>query len=387
MKKEIIYFLPDSDAGVTSVIRNLLKYREKKDIYYKVILTQLIEKESVHVKHKLDADEQIVFKYSKYENLYAVCRRLKKYITTSKSVLVANDGLELRMVQLLKLKNPLVYIMHGDFRYYYGLIKQNQGIIDRYIVISKVLYTNVLKILKEEDKHRVSLEYFPVPEINQKNKQLKDIDLLFVGSFNERKGVQFLLSIFKGIQKQFPELNFSLIGSGELNHQLREQFSTESNVRFLGQLTGPEVAIKMQQSKILLFPSLAEGLPNVVVEAMKSRCVAVCSDLPSGIPDLIDDKITGFKIPIGDITGFSNIVIELLLNQKKRDEIALNALNKATEMFQPQKNADNYEGLIINTKPYKKLYSNKILGGILNQSYLPNALVKLLRKLELSPKL
>ncbi|PNW26873.1 glycosyltransferase family 4 protein [Formosa algae] len=386
-KKEIIYFLPDSDAGVTSVIRNLLKYRKKSDIYYKVILTRLIEKEAVYVKTELDTDEQITFTYSKYENLYSVCKRLKQYISSSESVLVSNDGLELRMVQLLKLKNPLVYIMHGDFKYYYGLIEQNQGVIDRYIVISKILHANVIKALKSENRAKLFLEYFPVPEVTQNIQRLKDIDLLFVGSFNERKGVQFLFSIFKAIQIQFPDVNFSLIGSGELDAELREEFITESNVNFLGQLPSDDVSLKMQQSKILLFPSLVEGLPNVVVEAMKSKSVCICSDLPSGIPDLVDDSITGFKISIGDIKGFSDRAIDLLENKDKRNEIAYNAYNKAVEMFQPNKNADKYENLIISTKSQNKIYSNKTLGGILNQPYMPNVLVKMIRKLNLSPKL
>ena len=386
-KREIVYFLPDSDAGVTSVVKNLLKYRRQSDIYYKVILTRLMEKEAVYVKTELDADEQITFTYSKYENLYTVCKRLQKHISSPESVLVSNDGLELRMVQLLKLNNPLVYIMHGDFKYYYGLINQNQGIIDRYIVISKILYTKVSKTLLKENKHKLFLEYFPVPEIKQNLEQLKNIDLLFVGSFNERKGIQFLFSIFKKIQAELPDVNFSLIGSGELDTDLRSQFIEESNVHFLGQLGSGEVASKMQQSKILLFPSLAEGLPNVVVEAMKSKCVAVCSDLPSGIPDLIDDTITGFRIPIGDTSRFSLRAIDLLNNEDKRNKIALEAFNKATEMFQPNKNADKYETLIIGTKSQNKIFTNKTLGGVLNQLYLPNVVVKLIRKLEISPKL
>ncbi len=385
--KETIYFLPDSDAGVTSVIRNLLKYREKSNIYYKVVLTRLIEKESVHVKTELDADEQIVFKYSKYENLHAVCKRLQKHISSSDSVLVSNDGIELRMVQLMKLKNPLVYIMHGDFNYYYGLINQNQGVIDRYIVISKNLYSNVFKILKQENTDKLFLEYFPVPEIIQNQEQLKDIDLLFVGTFNERKGVQFLYSIFKEIQLKYPDVNFSLVGSGKLDEELRTQFKAESNVFFLGQLKTNEVSIRMQKSKILLFPSLAEGLPNVVVEAMKSRCVSICSDLPSGIPDLIEHEITGFKIPTGDTESFSQCAIHLLGNEVKRNKIASNAFKKAIDMFQPNTNAGKYEKLILSTKSSNKNFSNRTLGGILNKSYLPNVLVKKIRKLHLSSKL
>ncbi|WP_159022669.1 glycosyltransferase family 4 protein [Formosa sp. L2A11] len=384
--KEIIYFIPDVDAGVTSIVRNLLKFRPQSNIHYKVIFTRQIERDSVYIEDQFNVDEQIVFSYSKYENLYAVVKRLNKHVSKA-SVLVANDGLELRMVQLLKLPNPLVYIIHGDFKYYYGLVNQNQGIIDQYIAYSKFTEDQLYSKIDSCNHSKIKMLYYPVPETNSLPDEDKPTDLLFVGSFNERKGVQFLFKIYKTIQAKLANVNFVLVGSGEMDAELKSQFSLEPKVVFKGQLNNSEVIQEMQNAKVLLFPSLSEGLPNVVVESMKAKCVPVCSDIASGIPDLIDDEITGYRVPIGDITLFSTATIDLLQDKEKRNTIAENGFNKAYRMFNPLTNAEHYEDLILKIEPKEKLFLNQTLGGVLNQKYMPNALVTLIRKLNLSPKL
>lgn len=384
--KEVIYFLPNADAGVASVIRNLLKYRPQSDVYYKVILTTLIERKSNLIKDQFNADEQIVFEYSKNENLYAVCKRLKKFISNENSILVANDSLELRMVQLLRMINPLVYIMHGDFNFYYLQVKTHYGIIDRFISISQYITQQLAEKTGCLDK--INTAYFPVVDINLSSKDnQKDIDLLFVGSLNMRKGVQFLNPIFKNIQKKLPNVKLTIVGSGELLEQLKSEFNLEPNVKFTGQLNGAEVHNLMLKSKLLLFPSSAEGLPNVVVEAMKSACVPICNDIPSGVPDLIDNGVTGFIVPFNSISDFSEKATEMLTDDLKRKEIALNAREKALKMFDPLENAQIYEILFLTTSAQNKIYINKTLGGILNQPYMPYGLVKFIRTLNISEKL
>ncbi|MBJ7879165.1 glycosyltransferase family 4 protein [Gelidibacter salicanalis] len=385
--KEIIYFLPDTDAGVTSIVRNLLKYRPESNLHYKVIFTRQLEREAVYIEDQFNVDEQIVFSYSKYENLYTVSKRLKAHISNSEAILVSNDGLELHMVQLLKLPNPLVYILHGDFKYYYGLVDHNQGVIDQYIAYSQFTEKQLYTKMDANNHDKIKLLYYPVPETKLQQDPNKKTDVLFVGSFNERKGVQFLHQIYKSIQNTISNVNLALVGSGELDAQLRAQFSSEANVVFKGQLKNDDVVQEMHNAKVLLFPSLSEGLPNVVVEAMKAKCVPVCSNIDSGIPDLIDDNITGFRVPVGDIRLFSESAIILLKNEDVREKIALNGFGKACQMFQPYQNAEAYETLIVSTKPQLKVYRTKALGGFLNRPYLPNKVVTFIRKLNISPKL
>lgn len=385
--KEIVYFLPDADAGVTSIVRNLLKYRPKSNFRYKVIFTRQLERDTIHVDDQFNVDEQITFEYSKYENLFTVFRRLKKHISSPDSIIVANDGLELRMVRALKLHNPLVYIIHGDFKYYYMLSEQNQGIIDKFIAYSKYTEQQLKEMLSSQNLKKIKLQYYPVPETQFIPTTVKNIDLIFVGTFNERKGVQFLKEIYDEVIKSFPDLTFKIIGSGELNEKLRTDFEKNSQVTFAGQLSNTEVIKEMQKSKILVFPSLSEGLPNVVVEAMKAHCVPVCSDINSGIPDLIDHGKNGYKVKIGDITTFANYIIKILKNNTHRLDLADHAHSKASNMFNPTTNAANYEKELIGTAPHEKIFPNYSLGKLLNQPFLPNEFVKLIRKMHLSPKL
>lgn len=385
--KEIIYFLPDDNLGVASIVRNLLKYRPKSNNHYKVIFTRQIERNAIHINDRFNVDEQVTFVYSKYENLYSVFNRLSAYISNEESILVANDGLELRMVRALKLPNPLIYIIHGDFNYYYDLSIQNQGIIDKYIAYSKYTKQQLQYKLLPENSNKVVLQYYPVPKIKTDSNLEKEIDMLFVGSFNERKGVQFLKDIYNYVHEQIDKPTFKLIGSGEQDSRIRNQFKDDMHVSFAGQLHNKAVLQEMQKSKVLVFPSLSEGLPNVVVEAMKAKCIPVCSDIPSGIPDLIDHGITGFKVPVGNTKLFADYIIKLLTDHNLSLQIGIEASTQAENLFDPYANAEAYEMHLLQTNVQKKQFPNYPLGGILNQQFIPNGLVKTIRKLKISKKL
>ncbi len=385
--KEIIYFLPDDNLGVASIVRNLLKYRPKSNNHYKVIFTRQIERKAIHIEDRFNADEQVTFCYSKYENLYAVFKRLKKHIPSEDTIIVANDGLELRMVKALKLKNPLVYIIHGDFNYYYMLAVQNQGMIDRFIAYSQYTLQRLQEKLLLVNQSKIKLEYYPVPELKREQTKTKDIDLLFVGSFSERKGVQYLKEIYVKAAEHVKNIKFSIVGSGEHEAHLKDDFNDYESVNFLGQLNNKEVFEVMERSKVLIFPSLSEGLPNVVVEAMKAVCVPVCSDIKSGIPDLIDHGVNGYKVPIGDTFVFAAYIVQLLQDHGLRCQLANHAKNKAYGMFNPTKNALAYQQLITQTTVTEKYFPSYALGGVLNQPFIPNVFVKLIRTLEISNKL
>jgi len=387
-KRTIIYFLPDEALGVASIVKNLLEFRERhSDIYYKVILTRQIEREAQHIDYDFDVNEQIVFKYSGDDNLVTVFKRLKHYIPDEQTILVANDGLELRMINYFKLNNPLIYIIHGDFDYYYKISKLYQGIIDK--IISYSLYTKyqLTQQLLKENIPKVELLYYPVPEKVNKVKLEKTIDLLFVGAFVKRKGVQFLPEIYERVKAKLGEVSFALAGFGSMEDELKSNFNNESSVAFLGKLSNEDVFKTMSNSKILIFPSLSEGLPNVVVEAMKSQCVPICSDINSGIPDLIDDGVEGFRVAVGDVTNFASRIITLLKDEQLRSSMALNAAKKAHYMFEPLRNAAKYERAILETVPLNKYYVKGDLGRLLNHPLLPNVIVRNLRKLRLSSKL
>ena len=127
---EIIYILPDKDAGVASVVRNLLKYKSDKFTTKTILLHDSQNNPLIRIKDDFNSDVVIRIEYNGYWHNSQIARKIRKHLTNN-SIVVSNDGgIELKSIKLLKFQIPIVYIVHGDNQYYYKVIKEYAGIID-----------------------------------------------------------------------------------------------------------------------------------------------------------------------------------------------------------------------------------------------------------------
>jgi glycosyltransferase involved in cell wall biosynthesis len=124
--------------------------------------------------------------------------------------------------------------------------------------------------------------------------------ILHVGRLVDKKGTRVLIDALA----RLPGARLVVIGEGPLRGAL-ERRAAGAGVRFLGALPSAEVAAWMRRASALAAPSLtaadgdAEGLPNVVVEAAASG-LPVVATRHSGIPEAIDDGISGWLVAEGD---------------------------------------------------------------------------------------
>lgn len=87
-----------------------------------------------------------------------------------------------------------------------------------------------------------------------------------------------------------------LVGKGEQEAELRALAATlPVTIAFAGTIDNVALAHKLGEHAIFILPSLHEGLPKVLIEAMASGLVCVASRIP-GITDLIEDGVTGYLI-------------------------------------------------------------------------------------------
>ena len=111
-----------------------------------------------------------------------------------------------------------------------------------------------------------------------------------VGRFQRQKNHKFLIDVFGGVLKQKENAHLVLVGgNGELLEETKAYVTDsglEDNVTFLGNRN--DVNQLLSAFDMVVFPSLYEGMPNVVIEAQAA-----------GLPCLISDTIT----PDADITG------------------------------------------------------------------------------------
>jgi glycosyltransferase involved in cell wall biosynthesis len=125
--------------------------------------------------------------------------------------------------------------------------------------------------------------------------------ILFVGSLEEVKGVETLLDSFRMLLRQVPDqipFKLYLIGSGTLWHrleQLIESSDLSGCVRLLGNRSSQEVAVWMNACDVFCLPSIREGLPNVILEAVSCNRPVVASNV-GGIPEMLSSYPQGLLV-------------------------------------------------------------------------------------------
>jgi glycosyltransferase involved in cell wall biosynthesis len=112
--------------------------------------------------------------------------------------------------------------------------------------------------------------------------------LLYAGKFAKSKGLDILLDLVEPLSKRFPdfELHLAGSGSGKEGRMLHERaLALSPRVKSHGRLSQAELGQLMQRMHTFVLPSLYEGLPLVLIEALAAGCRLVASDLP-GVREL-----------------------------------------------------------------------------------------------------
>ena len=338
---ELVYILPDVEGGVSSVVYNLIAHTPCEQFSNTVIL--LDNCKSNHITRELQNCKVIRITIKKNDSLYSRCKKLARIIPKD-AVIVSNDGgIEIDTVKLFKLQNPVVYIIHGDFNYYYNIIKNKHQLIDTFISVSEYVATKTNSSLKEYGSSKqVKAIHFPVPAIDSTMIPFnKPIKIIFVGSLIKRKGVQFFPKFIEQLSRSSISFEFSIVGAGDLKHIVTELEQKYENVHYLGSKNHEEVLEILKEHHVLFLPSLSEGLPVTIIEGMKSGLVPISSDIKSGIPEIVNNN-TGYLIKPGYITGYINAIADLYFKPEKFRELKRNAITLANIDFNPQKQTRNY---------------------------------------------
>jgi glycosyltransferase involved in cell wall biosynthesis len=159
----------------------------------------------------------------------------------------------------------------------------------------------------------------------------KDKYLLYIGRLTVLKGVQYLIEAFRKIKKDYPQLKLVIVGTGDYADYLRNLSHELEDILFTGHVNS--VLIKKVLYKncyAVVVPSLYEGLPLVVLEAMASGKAVVASDV-GGISTLIKHGKNGFLVKPRDVKGFEKFIRILLEDtnlRKKQGSISRKLVEK-----------------------------------------------------------
>lgn len=163
--------------------------------------------------------------------------------------------------------------------------------------------------------------------INERLENIKNSNSnkkLIVGtcaSLNIYKGQQDIIQAISKLKSQGHNIEYQLVGGGDQSFLKSKAISNgvEEEVKFLGKLNHNDVFSWLDKIDIYVQPSLTEGMPRAVIEAMSRGCPILGSNA-GGIPELIDDEFVFEKGNIDSFcTVFNNLTPRVMEEQAKRN--------------------------------------------------------------------
>jgi len=172
--------------------------------------------------------------------------------------------------------------------------------------------------------------------------------VLFVGYLNEVKGVEYLIRAFRKIQNKGDDCRLVIAGNGRIKKDLEDlvrELEMIGQVVFAGELEREKLAEELEKCRLLVLPSLSEGLGRVLLEAMAVGKPVVASRV-GGIPDIVAEGENGFLCPPRDIDCLAGKIQILLSDPGLAEDLGRRGRNFVREKFSTTKYLADYTRLI-----------------------------------------
>ncbi len=163
---------------------------------------------------------------------------------------------------------------------------------------------------------------------------LERVRILTIGRLIPRKGFQFLIrAIPEIVENAVHNFEIEIVGDGPYQKdllKLANQLDVTKYIRFAGSVSYSELPQKYREADIFILPSLAEGMPLVVLEAMGTGLPIVASRV-QGIEELVVEDVNGALFDPGDAIGLARSLVKLINAGQGRVEMG----NVSVERVKP----------------------------------------------------
>jgi GalNAc-alpha-(1->4)-GalNAc-alpha-(1->3)-diNAcBac-PP-undecaprenol alpha-1,4-N-acetyl-D-galactosaminyltransferase len=255
---------------------------------------------------------------------------------TNPFVIVASLGLNIP-IYVSDRMNPLAklpFISEFLRKIFY---KKTSGIIAQ---------TNFAKeiLLGKTKSSKITVIPNPVNAINRINCEIKK-RIVSVGRLSPEKGHKYLLQAFSDITDKSWELSIVGDGSERVNlERMATELGIDKRVIFHGHLK--DFTLQLSEAQIFVLPSLKEGFPNALIEAMSVPLACISTDFLKSQNEIITDGVNGLNVPIADVTELTKAMNTLISDENLRNKLAENA-KKIREDLAFDKIAKQYLNLIL----------------------------------------
>ncbi|KJD35917.1 glycosyl transferase family 1 [Tamlana sedimentorum] len=361
-------------AGIGTSIKNLAMALVKKGVaVYVLVYNQNVSEVFNHNGVEIHCIAKKKFSYlGWYFNRKYIQNQINKIVSEKQiSVLEAPDWTGI--TAFMSFKVPLVIRFHGSDAYFCKLEGRQQKfknfVFEKQAIRKADAYIAPTNFAGEETRKIFGLKPSKIKTIhyglqlnnfvNKRPLDFKENIILYIGTIIRKKGVFELAKIFNKVVEQNPEAQLVLIGSDSADiktgqkstYSLMEKLFSDkakNRVNYLGKVPYNDVQQQIKQAHVCVFPSFAETLGMVTIEAMALQKPVVNTSI-GWAQELIDDGESGFLIHPKETDLYAEKISELLHNEDLCRRIGAKARVKVAEKFDIDKIAD------INLNYYKSL--------------------------------
>lgn len=196
-------------------------------------------------------------------------------------------------------------------------------------------------------------------EICKFNPSFPDKRILNIGTIARlvpQKGISYLLHAVPEVVQRFPYVKFTIVGDGYLRADLESTASNlgiSKHVNFVGYQN--DVLRYLSRFDIFVLPSVWEGLPFVILEAMAMAKPVIATDI-FGVHEGVKNKETGLLIPPRDSHSIAEAILQLLSNPNKAIEMGKKGRKRIEELFTSDVMAKKIENLYLNELHKANIY-------------------------------
>src|SRR5687768_2612809 len=162
-----------------------------------------------------------------------------------------------------------------------------------------------------------------------------------------RKGIRFLLEAAAQLKPRFPDLKIVIAGDGFERPELvrlATELEIAADVTFLGWIPNAELPQYYRAAALSVIPSLEEGFGIPAAEAMGCEVAVVASDA-GGLPEVVEDGVTGLVVPRGNSTALAQAIGTLLQDPERRRVMGQAGRLRALRLFDWDRSAEQFEQL------------------------------------------
>ncbi|MBN8567104.1 MAG: glycosyltransferase family 4 protein [Flavobacteriales bacterium] len=188
----------------------------------------------------------------------------------------------------------------------------------------------------------IGINQQPFTTVAWKNTPPTAFQIVHVGGFSFEKNHYGLLSIFEQWLKRCPDSHLHLIGDGPMRAEIEQAVATKKltdKISFYG--FSKDALHYMHQADVVVLPSIIEGLPGVVLEAMYAKTPVIAYNV-GGISEVIQNGATGYLVEKGDEQGFVE-ALEEVKSEGKNTHYVKNANELIVKKFNNTYLAQQFE--------------------------------------------